>query len=281
LSLFFWTKDGFREETMRVKVRNIFASAALISCAGAVVFGQQRVVVAPSPSSAVTITPVAQNDPATAALFAGDQANLQPVALILSNQGSQPILGIVVVTTATNQAGRQTTSRDVKESFLSSGHPPVLNPGSSLLVIPTGVWIPTSYAAAYAADRGGAAQLTRASEWIRVTSSSQVSVSVDAIVLASGEVDGPDTTNFMGELGDRRQAAESVIAAINGPSPGAALSQLAGQPAQNGNRVVQWQLRFAQDYGKASSAGNGALVLGVMQAALAVPQLFRGTPNVN
>ncbi|MBV8842032.1 MAG: hypothetical protein JO307_04395 [Bryobacterales bacterium] len=236
---------------------------------------QPQATIAPNPSTAIAVAPIAANDPAATSLFQGGRSNLQPVSILIKNVGTQPILGIVVLTTATDTGGRTHTSRDVRDSFMSRSHAPVLGPGESLLAIPTGVWVRPQDVGAYAADPGGIRQLQRASDWIRLTSS-QATVSIDAIVLASGEVDGPDTTNFMVELEQQKQAAQSVLAAINGPSPTSALEQMAAQRIHEGDWLGKWQHQWAGDYLAASRGGSGANVLSAIQAGLTIPTLFRG-----
>jgi hypothetical protein len=260
---------------VKLKLRDLLVSAALGSAAA---YAQPQAVIAPSPSPAVSVAPLDPSDPVAVALSAGGRANLQAVSVVIKNTGTQPILGIVVLTTSGGPGGAPMTGRDVTDAFLTRGNPPVLQPGDSIVAIPGGGLHPLGQMAALAAGPGGSTVLQQASNWVG-RAGSQMTVAVDAVVMASGEVDGPDTTNYMGELQQRRQAAESVLAAINGPSPADALSQMAAQRPQKGDWLGQWEQRWASAYLAASRGGSPANVLTAIQSNLTVPQLFRGATS--
>jgi len=243
--------------------------ALTLSCA--TLFAQPQATIAPSPHPALSVSPIAPGDPATDALFAGGTANLRPVSLLLKNVGTQPILSVVLLVTSAQVGGRPITQRDVADAFAQNGHP-VLNAGDSLVAIPAGGF----YHPRDLAVSGPAVSLLQNASNQIARMSSQVTVSVDAILFASGEVDGPDTTNFMGELLARKQAAQSIMAAINGPSPQADLSKMAAQKFQKGNWLGYWQHFWADICLKASQIGGATFCVPSVQASFAIPALFRG-----
>jgi hypothetical protein len=251
--------------------------AMLMAVNGLTAFAQPQLVIAPSPSPALSVTPLDPGDPAALALAAEGRAYLQPVSVITKNIGTQPILSILVLATSTGPDSTPITGREATDALLMWDNRPVLKPGDSLVAIPNGGFHRPGDLAAFAASPGGSRVLQTASDWVGRTGS-ELTISVDAVVLESGEVDGPDTTNYMSELQQRKEAAESVLAAINGPSPEATLSQMAAQKFRKGDWLAQWQHQWAGDYLAASRGGSPANVLTAIRSNLGIPQLFHGAP---
>ena len=112
----------------------------------------------------------------------------------------------------------------------------------------------------------------------RASADSTVNFGIDCIVFASGEVYGPDTGHFIQELTTRKQAADSVLAAINA-GDSAALSAMAEQPPQsNDDHFSEWQKRFALHYLNSLNSSNPraqATEKRELQAYPVPPHLFR------
>jgi len=160
------------------------------------------------------------------------------------------------------------------EAFQDARLRPVLRPGSRLLVIPPSTLIPENSIPRFA---NVAQTLKRpfgnVEQWFRADST--VNIGIDCIVFASGEVDGPDTEHFMQELTARKQAADSVLAAIN-TGDSATLSAMAAQPPQsNDDHFSEWQKRFALHYLNSSNPAAQAAEKNELQAYPVPPHLFR------
>jgi hypothetical protein len=246
-------------------------------------WGQPKVTIGPSPNRLIALTAIPQGDvdASLKGIFGGDRLNLQPVSFYVSNQTGQPIIGIVVLTVATDSSGRPRTSRDVRDSYMSPSHTPVLNSGARLLVAPRGVWIPEGQVSTFTDDAGGLMLLQRASTWVRRNGTSEINVTVDSVILGNGEVDGPDTTHFAEEVSNRKKAADSILAAIalDPDSQKAALSQMAKQSVPRGDTLAWWQRVFADDYLNSSGPARDIVVRRLR--TLDGPSLFRAAQTSN
>jgi len=252
-------------------------SFTLLSCAiGCSSLRAQPVItIAPSPNPQVAIVPVAgSGSSAAAALLAGNPA-LQAASFFVENRSSQPILAIIILGSSTDpRRAKPITSRMMMEGFQDASLRPVLRPGSRLLVIPPGTLIPENSIPRFA---NLAQTLKRpfgnVEEWFRADST--VNIGIDCIVFASGEVYGLDTEHFIQELTSRKQAADSVLAAINA-GDSAALSAMAKQPPQsNDDHFSEWQKRFAAHYSSSSDPAMQAGQKHELQAYPVPPHLFR------
>ena len=237
---------------------------------------QPVIMIAPSPNPQVAIVPVdGSGSSAAAALLAGTPSSLQAASFFVDNRSSQPILAIIVLGSATDpQRAKPITTRMMMEGFQDASLRPVLRPGSRLLVIPPGTLIPENSIPRFA---NLASTLKRpfgnVEGWFRADST--VNIGIDSIVFASGEVYGPDTEHFIQELTTRKQAADSVLAAINA-GDSAALSTMAKQPPQsNDDHFSEWQKRFALHYLNSSNPAAQAAEKNELQAYPVPPHLFR------
>ena len=246
-----------------------------ISCSS--MRAQPVITIAPSPNPQVAIVPVdGSGSSAAAALLAGTP--MQAASFFVENRSDQPIMAIIVLGSAMDpRRAKPITTRMMMEGFQDASLRPVLRPGSRLLVIPPGTLIPENSIPRFA---NLAPTLKRpfgnVEEWFRADST--VNIGIDCIVFASGEVYGPDTEHFVQELTTRKQAADSVLAAINA-GDSAALSAMAKQPPQsNDDHFSEWQKRFALHYLKSSNPVAQAAEKHELQSYPVPPRLFK-SPN--
>jgi hypothetical protein len=248
-----------------------------ISCSS--MRAQPVITIAPSPNPQVAIVPVeGSGSSAAAALLAGNPA-LQAASFFVDNRSSQPILAIIILGSSTNpRRAKPITTRMMMEGFQDARLRPVLLPGSRLLVIPPDELIPEESISRFA---NLVQKLKRpfglVEPWFPADST--VNFGIDCIVFASGEVYGPDTEHFMQEVTARKQAADSVLAAINA-GDSAALSAMAKQePQSNDDHFSEWQKRFALHYLDSLSSANPAAQAAqknLLRAYPVPPHLFRG-----
>jgi hypothetical protein len=237
---------------------------------------QPTITIAPSPNPRIAIVPIegAGSAPA-AALFAGASSSLQSASFFVDNRTSQPIMAIVVLGTATDpKSSKPRTARMLDEAFQNSLDKPILMPGSRLLVIPPNILIQEANIPHWASGPGASGRpLQAASNWFGTVSAANISI--DSIVFASGEVDGPDTEHFMQELTTRKQAADSVLAAIKAGDD-STLSAMSNQQIQpNDDHFSEWQRRFSQHYLSNSDPAVRATETQILQGYPVPPRLFR------
>lgn len=238
---------------------------------------QPVITIAPSPNPLVAIVPVeGSGSSAAVALLAATPSNVQAGSFFVDNRSGQPIMSIVILGSATDpRRAKPITTRMITEGFQDARLRPVLRPGSRLLVIPPGTLVTEDHIPTFAnMTKALKRPFGNVEEWFRADSA--VNIGIDSIVFASGEVDGPDTEHFMQELTTRKQAADSVLAAINA-GDSTALSAMAKQPPQsNDDHFSEWQARFARNY-LSSSAAFQANEKRVLEAYPVPPRLFRST----
>ncbi len=153
---------------------------------------------------------------------------------------------------------------------------PVLQPGERALVMPAGGIIPERLLSTALKSRIPPAKQTF--DWLLGPSLpvvTTVGISIDSVIFAGGEVQGPDTDGFMQEVPNRYRAAQSVRSAIDA-NDSASLTAMANQQIQqNDGHFSQWQRRFAGDYLGAKDAAQQAIQIGNLQSYPAPPPLFR------
>jgi len=250
---------------------------------GGILSAQPKITIAPSPNPRVTIVSIEASGSAPAAAFlSGTFPNLQQASFFLDNQSGRSIMAIVVLGVASGPGlGKPRTTRMMLEGFQNALLQPVLTPGSRLLVVPPSDLILEKYISRRLdiASASGKPPFQSAVNWFGTAS--EVSISIDSIVFASGEVDGPDTEHFMQELTSRKQAADSVVAAI-GAGDSAALSAMEEQPIQAGdNHLSEWESRFARHYLSSKDPAVQAAVKQELQGYPVPPPLFRGSITSN
>lgn len=219
--------------------------------AGLALAADPVVKVGPSPNARVLLSPVPEpqsSDAVLSSIFAGTREVLRPMSFYLTNQTDQAVVGLNVVWISTDSLGRQKTFRSSSDSFSSGREPrPVIKPGERILVIPGGGWESEAMLPAYAqAGHFNPIQM-QANGYAQAA---QVSVRIDALILADGELDGPDVFRLGDDLAARKQAAEAVVAKLtaakaNGVDPGVALADML-TPAVITNQVMAWEQRYAR-----------------------------------
>jgi hypothetical protein len=229
--------------------RSVLLAAALICFATAE--GQPAITLNPSPSPDVllTVIPASPQDSALSTIFGGGRSSLIPVSFYLTDQTTQPVVGLCIVWTATDQTGKQTTERLASDSFNSSKlSTPVIQPGGRILVIPGGAWMPDSMLDRYSNARSLQAIQLSAN---RYSTAYQVSVQIDTLIFASGNVAGPDTTHFASELVARKQAADAIVALVDSANAGGTALDVALSPTLHPlvilDPLTAWKQRYARN----------------------------------
>jgi hypothetical protein len=245
------------------------------------------ITITPSPSPQLAIIPVlGSGSPTAVALIAGAAPAVQKASFLIANNSGRPILSILVLTVASSPStGVKRTSRLMLDAFQSSGLRPVLRPGHRVFVMPPLTLIPEEQIPAMLNSRIPAAKNN--SDWFVGTGLAAVNVAtvgIDSVIFANGEVQGPDTEDFMEEVPNRRRAAGSVLAAIKAKDL-EALAKMANQrDQQNDGHFSEWQRRFASDYLGAKDEASQAFQirrLQSLQAYPAGPRLFRSAASSN
>jgi hypothetical protein len=236
---------------------------------------QPKVTIAPSPDPKVVIIPIDQSGSAEAeAMFSGQFASLASTSFFISNQTGQPIWAIYVRCIAKNSAGWSPTAFVMLDSFAHPNPRPVLQPGSRVLIIAPGKSISENSLVHVSGTPLATILAQGALGWFKNLSPITVDISIDSIIFGNGEVEGPDTENFIEELPNRKLAADSVLAAINA-GDSAQLSAMAAQTVKTDDgHFSQYQRLFANNYVQSAASARDGFVK-ILQWLQPVPLLFR------
>jgi hypothetical protein len=238
--------EDFEGDSILMNHSRFFAFLAIAFSAWA----QPTATIGSSPSAAVRITPVDPSDPRIpAGLFGGNRAALLPISFFLGNQSSQAIVGLSLVYTVTDHGGRKRTARVASDSFLTPAVLPVVKPGEEVLVTRGVRLAPVSSLSLLAQNALPSMQRAADEYWAM----SEIRVEIDSVIFADGETAGRDQAHYAKEIVARKQAADSVVAAIdvasaNGSGVEGTLNKMASQPVNlSKDPFHYWQRMFAHD----------------------------------
>ena len=251
----------------------VFAALVACSLGWEPLVAEPAIDILPSPHPQVKILPVDGSGSSTAvALLASEPAALRPVTFFVSNETGQPILSMVVRCSAIVN-GNTRTCRMMMDAFQTANDRPVLQPGERLLFAGTLYMVERELWHLLDGSAISTKELKNASDWL--SGASSVTISIDSIILADGEVWGPDTEHVVQELTSRKNAADAVRAAIAAGDSAALSVMAAGPPQPNDEHLAEWKQRFAARYLAAAKdpAGQG-LQLQILTAFPTLPHLF-------
>jgi hypothetical protein len=202
-----------------------------------------------SPSPEVAFAPFSESQfPAFGRVFAHARAGLQPAAFVVSNQSARAVIGIAARWTVIKQDGSKVHFWSSTHTYLSSPPSPLAPAGARLLVAPE-TFVPESLVA----SGGGIIALAPEPETVsKFTAASEIYAEVDCIIFADGEVVGPDQSQLVGEIQDRKAAVDVVLqqvhaAQASGENLSDALSQLAISPISEHNSVGKRAAQLARE----------------------------------
>jgi hypothetical protein len=171
---------------------------------------------------------------------------MYPYSAIVKNLSGRAVVGLALRWTWADQAGEENSKYLMSDNLLL-GRGPVVASGDTLLVTPdfilpesmlnTGIIMPSSKM--IARDAANLSQV------------SNVTVSLDVIILDDGLVAGPDRSAFVTNIEARREAAvelSSVVISMlqNGRDPSAMIAEAAKQPPVVADLVTAWKARIAK-----------------------------------
>jgi hypothetical protein len=172
----------------------------------------------------------------------GNASPSDPIPFYITNHATRGILAIVVLRRAEGARARCALG-----TFLSSNPAPIIRPRARKHIVTT---LPILSRPFRDSEDALAFEGTPAEIILRRHGSPTVDVWVDCVVFDNGEVVGPDTTGYLGELRDRRTTAATVMTRFReAQAAGAALADVFAEfkndrvhPAS----LARWKDRFAR-----------------------------------
>lgn len=198
-------------------------------------FGENGIVLAPCGS---------ELSPRLQTLWESLPAQARPFCLLLTNGSPQSIVAAAFIWTWRDALGNPRTHYFRTDDF--QGGRALLRPGERALVVPHRIFPESRLVTGrWAGPPSGAGDIARMAE------ASNVAVSLDAVVLETGELIGPDQSNTAGFLAGRKMAAawvsQTVLAMLaEGKDPSERLGQIASQTERFGDYFTQWSIDFAR-----------------------------------
>ena len=145
-----------------------------------------------------------------AAVFDALDKTIQPTAFVVVNNSEKAIVGIALVWTSTAKQSNKHTMTSLTHSYLSARGAPLVIAHGRVFVAPD-VFVPD----AVMKGGGGLIGMLPTQQTLeRFGSSSVISVEVDSIVFADGEVVGPNQLGLTTSIIVRSKAAELVVGSL-------------------------------------------------------------------
>jgi hypothetical protein len=181
-------------------------------------------------------------------------ADLQSSTFILTNQTDRDIVGLAVRWILRDSAGNQESVPWFTHSYLSADVAPLIGPRGEMMVAP-GSFVPDT-----SMKSGGFLGTVATDRTVqKFKSALEVSVEIDSVIFADGEVVGPKSLPLVQQIKDRQVAAQMLVrhleqANLKGVKPQDALQQSVATPSAWGasvdrqRRILARQLGSARDF---------------------------------
>jgi len=180
--------------------------------------------------------------------------DLQSSTFVIANQTDRAVVGLAIRWILSDSAGNQEAVPWFTHSYLSADVAPVIDPRGKMMVAP-GSFVPDT-----SMKSGGFMGTVATDRTVRkFKGASGVSVEIDSVIFADGEVLGPKSLPLVQQIKDRQLAADLLVRHLNetslkGGNPRDALQEMVATPSAWGasvdreQRILVRQLESARDF---------------------------------